>query len=319
LHTVDQYTNHFSKVNDTSRERERRNQEQPMKICRFDQGRLGVVLGTEIADVTEALDSLPALQWPVAPGDHLIRHFPVLRNRIEGLVATAPRRPRAGVSLLSPVANASKIIAAPVNYEKHLAEARADKGVNFGTDIKTIDYYGLFLKSSTSVVGAAEGVRLPALDARIDHELELVVVIGKECFQVSEEEAAAHVFGYCIGLDMSVRGTEDRSWRKSYDTFTVLGPYLVTADEVSAPGNLEFKLEVNGATRQASNTSALIFGIPKLISYASKGYRLYPGDVIMTGTPEGVGPVTDGDVMDCSIEQLGNMSVKVFGPQGSAR
>jgi 2-keto-4-pentenoate hydratase/2-oxohepta-3-ene-1,7-dioic acid hydratase in catechol pathway len=110
---------------------------------------------------------------------------------------------------------------------------------------------------------------------------------------------------------MSVRGTEDRSWRKSYDTFTVLGPYLVTADEIADAGNIGLQLEVNGERRQSSNTSALIFGIPKLIAYASAGYRLYPGDIIMTGTPEGVGPVVHGDTVTSSADGLGEMVVKV--------
>jgi 2,4-didehydro-3-deoxy-L-rhamnonate hydrolase len=282
-----------------------------MKLCRFNENRLGVVLDDDIADVTDVLSGLPTISWPVLPGDHLIRNFSALRSRISEALPTAKRLPLQSVSLLSPVANASKIVAAPVNYAAHLAEAKADAGVNFGTEIKTIDYYGLFLKSSTSVVGAAEGIRLPDLDRRIDHEVEVVAVIGRECFQVSEAEALDHVFGYCIGLDMSVRGTEDRSWRKSYDSFTVLGPYLVTADEIADPGQLDLKLLVNGQQRQSSNTRALIFGIPKLIAYASAGYRLYPGDVIMTGTPEGVGPVVAGDTVTSSVTGLGELTVKV--------
>jgi 2-keto-4-pentenoate hydratase/2-oxohepta-3-ene-1,7-dioic acid hydratase in catechol pathway len=286
-----------------------------MKLCRFNDNRLGVVIGEDVVDVTSALDQLPSLTWPVPPGDHLIRNFPALRKGIEAAAAVGKRQPLSGVRLLSPIANASKVIAAPVNYALHLAEARADAGVNFGTEIKTIDYYGLFLKSSTSVVGPGEGIALPDLDRRIDHEVEVVVVIGRECFQVPESQALEHVFGYCIGLDMSVRGTEDRSWRKSYDSFTVLGPYLVTADEIPNPADLDLSLDVNGTQRQFSNTRALIFSIPKLIAYASAGYRLYPGDIIMTGTPEGVGPVVDGDVVTSNVAGLGTMKVSVFQAQ----
>jgi 2-keto-4-pentenoate hydratase/2-oxohepta-3-ene-1,7-dioic acid hydratase in catechol pathway len=183
--------------------------------------------------------------------------------------------------------------------------------VNFGNQIKTIDHYGLFLKATTSVSGTGEGIILPPLDRRIDHEVEVCVVIGKECHRVSEDSSMDYVFGYCIGLDMSVRGTEDRSWRKSYDTFTILGPWIVTADEISDPANLDLAIEVNGERRQASNTSALIFDIPKLISYASHGYRLYPGDVIMTGTPEGVGPVRTGDILKSTVSHLGEMTTLV--------
>lgn len=282
-----------------------------MKLCRFNDNRFGIVVGDEVADLTDILSHLPEMCWPVPAGDHLIRHFSQMRKHIEQALPRAKRVALNSVSLLSPVANASKVVAAPVNYALHLAEAKADAGVNFGADIKTIDHYGLFLKSSTSVVGPAEGIRLPPLSRRIDHEVEVVAVIGKECFNVPESEALDYVFGYCIGLDMSVRGTEDRSWRKSYDTFTVLGPYLVTADEIADAGNLGLQLEVNGDRRQSSNTSALIFGIPKLIAYASAGYRLYPGDIIMTGTPEGVGPVVNGDIVTSSADGLGEMVVKV--------
>ncbi len=283
-----------------------------MKLCRFNDDRVGIVLGDETVDVTETLSVLPALTWPVAPGDHLIRNFAAIRSGIEKAASSGKRYKLGDVHLLSPVANPSKVIAAPVNYALHLAEARADSGVNFGADIKTIDHYGLFLKSSTSVVGADEGIVLPSIDRRIDHEVEVVAVIGKECFQVPESETSNHIFGYSVGLDMSVRGTEDRSWRKSYDTFTVLGPYLVTADEVFDPANLDLSLEVNGIKRQSSNTKALIFSIPKLISYASAAYRLYPGDIIMTGTPEGVGPVVDGDTITCRVSNLGTMKVHVI-------
>jgi 2,4-didehydro-3-deoxy-L-rhamnonate hydrolase len=282
-----------------------------MKICRFNDNRLGVVLGEEVADVTAVVDDLPSLQWPVPYGDHLIRNFAAVRARMAALAASASRRRLGDMSLLSPVANPSKIIAAPVNYAKHLAEARADAGINFGADIKTIDHYGLFLKSSTSHVGAGAGIVLPDQTRRIDHEVEVVAIIGKECFRVAEHDALDCVFGYCIGLDMSVRGTEDRSWRKSYDTFTVLGPYLVTADEISDPAKLDLSLAVNGEIRQASNTAALIFSIPKLIAYASSGYRLFPGDILMTGTPEGVGPVAAGDRLTCSVTGLGDMTVDV--------
>ena len=222
-----------------------------------------------------------------------------------------PALPLAEIRLLSPIANASKIIAAPVNYLKHADEARADKAINFGADIKTIDHYGLFLKSNTSVIGAGERVKLPKIDRRMDHEVEVAAVIGRECYQVAREQALDMVCGYTIALDMSVRGPEDRSWRKSYDTFSVLGPWLVTPDEIGDSGKLDLSLTVNGKPCQSSNTRALIFDIPKLIVYASQAYRLYPGDVIMTGTPEGVGPVAPGDVMTCMVENIGSMRVTV--------
>jgi 2-keto-4-pentenoate hydratase/2-oxohepta-3-ene-1,7-dioic acid hydratase in catechol pathway len=284
-----------------------------MRICRFDDDRLGLVLadGAAVADVTAALDALPALRWPLPPGDPLVANLARLHPVIERLAATAPRRRRAEIRLRSPVANPSKIIAAPVNYLRHVEEARADRGINFGADVKTIDHYGLFLKAATSLVGPGDGVRLPPLDRRIDHEVELAVIIGRSGYHVPRERAMEHVAGYAIALDMTVRGPEDRSWRKSFDSFAVLGPWLVTADEIADPGTLDLSLAVDGVMRQSSNTRALIFDVPKLVEYAAAAYTLYPGDIIMTGTPDGVAPVKPGDVMTCTIAGIGAMEVAV--------
>ena len=182
-----------------------------------------------------------------------------------------------------------------------------------GKTIKSIDEYGLFLKASSSIVGPADGVRLPPLDRRVDHEVELVAIIGKEGYRIPRARALAHVGAYAIGLDMTVRGPEDRSWRKSFETFAVIGPWLVTADEIPDPGHLDLRLTVNGSLRQSANTSALIFDVPRLVEYASSTYTLYPGDVIMTGTPEGVGAVAGGDVLECFIEKIGTMRVPIHG------
>jgi 2-keto-4-pentenoate hydratase/2-oxohepta-3-ene-1,7-dioic acid hydratase in catechol pathway len=285
-----------------------------MRICRFDDHRLGVVVGEEVVDVTPVASRLPVLAWPTPPGDHFVRHLDAMRAEIERIMAGSPRKPLRDVRLLSPVANPGKIIGAPVNYMLHLQESRADAGINFGTDVKTIDHYGLFLKASSSLVGPSEGVVSKRSDRRTDHEIELALVIGRGGRNISEAEALSHVAGYVIGLDMTIRGTEDRSYRKSLDTFSVLGPWMVTADEFGDPAAVDFELKVNGETRQRANTRDLIFDVPKLISYASHAYRLDPGDVIMTGTPQGVGPVEPGDVMDCWIDGIGAMQVAVRGP-----
>jgi 2-keto-4-pentenoate hydratase/2-oxohepta-3-ene-1,7-dioic acid hydratase in catechol pathway len=121
------------------------------------------------------------------------------------------------------------------------------------------------------------------------------------------------VAGYCIGLDMTVRGIEDRSFRKSGDTFTVLGPWLVTADEISDPGNLELTLEVNSEPRQHSSTAAMTVSIERMIELASANYTLYPGDVLLTGTPEGIGPVVEGDTIVARCQGIGEMTVPVKG------
>lgn len=284
-----------------------------MKLCRFDDDQLGLVSADEksVADVTAVTEELPALRWPRPLGDPLIARLPQLRGKIEALGRAASWLPIERVALRSPVAAPSKLIAAPVNYRAHIDEANADKGINFGATVKSIEEYGLFLKASSSLVGPADGVRLPPLDRRVDHEVELVAIIGKQGYRIPRERALAHVGAYSIGLDMTVRGPEDRSWRKSFETFAVIGPWLVTADDIPDPGNLDLRLAVNGALRQSANTRALIFDVPRLVEYASSTYTLYPGDVIMTGTPEGVGPVAAGDVVECFIERIGSMRVPI--------
>jgi 2,4-didehydro-3-deoxy-L-rhamnonate hydrolase len=282
-----------------------------MRFCRFNHDRLGVVKGTQVHDVTEALQSLPPLHWPTPPGDHFFNHFEALRPHMQVLADSVPGVPIAAVSLLSPVANPGKIIAAPVNYQLHLDESRADNAINFGTEVKTIADYGLFLKAGSAMIGAGQAVVADWADRRIDHEIELALVIGKQGFRITEDQALSHVAGYMIGLDMTIRGTEDRSLRKSLDTFAVFGPYVVTADEIVDPGHLDFELKVNQQTRQKANTAQLIWNVQKLIAYASQAYTLYPGDIIMTGTPEGVAPVLPGDSMHAWIECIGEMSVAV--------
>ena len=282
-----------------------------MRICRFDDQKVGVVIGDEVADVTRIVERLPMARWPFSRADQFIEILPELLAEMEQLAADAPRKNISDVHLLSPVANPGKIIAAPVNYQLHIDEARADVGINYGTDVKSIDHYGLFLKATSSLVGASDGVVSERPDRRTDHEVELALVIGKGGRNISRDEALSHVAGYMIGLDMSIRGTEDRSYRKSLDTFTVLGPWLVTADEINDPDNLDMQLSIGGEVRQDTNTSNMIFDVRRLITYASEAYMLEPGDVILTGTPEGVGPVEPGDVMDCRLEMIGEMSVAV--------
>jgi 2-keto-4-pentenoate hydratase/2-oxohepta-3-ene-1,7-dioic acid hydratase in catechol pathway len=282
-----------------------------MRICRFNDSRLGVVRDNQVHDVTAVLDGLPALRWPTPPGDHFFNHFETLRPQMQALADVTPGVQVSSVRLLSPVANPGKIVAAPVNYQLHLDESRADTAINFGTQVKTIADYGVFLKATSSVIGASQSVIADWPDRRIDHEVELALVIGRGGFRIPESEALSHVAGYMIGLDMTIRGTEDRSFRKSLDTFTVLGPWLVTADELGDPSQLDLEITVNGQPRQKSNTALLIWNVQKLIAYASQAYTLYPGDVIMTGTPEGVAPVVPGDTMHARIERIGQMKVKV--------
>lgn len=282
-----------------------------MRLCRFDNDRLGLVRGDAVHDVSAVLEALPAHRWPFPPGDPVIANLDRLRPEIERIAASAPARPIASVIVKSPIANPGKIIGAPVNYQKHLDESRADRGINFGNEVKEIGYYGLFLKAGSALVGPGEGVATGFPDRRHDHEGELVVVIGKGGKNIPKARAFDHIAGYCLGLDMTVRGTEDRSFRKSLDTYAVLGPAFVTKDEIADPGVLDLELRVNGEVRQKTNTRYLIYDVPRLIEYASTWYRLEAGDVIMTGTPEGVAPVKPGDTITLEIKKVGRMEVKV--------
>ena len=160
-------------------------------------------------------------------------------------------------------------------------------------------------------MGPSEGVALRFTDRRNDHEVELAVVIGKAGSAIPAAKALDHVAGYAIGLDMTVRGTEDRSVRKSVDSYSVLGPWLVTADEIPDPNNLDLSITVNNEPRQKSNTRMLILNVQQCIEFFSSYYTLLPGDIIMSGTPEGVGPVKNGDLMIAEVEKVGRMEVRV--------
>lgn len=284
-----------------------------MKLCRFGDNRLGLVEGPALRDVTAALDVLPECRYPLPGHDLLIGGLPQVMARATALAPQSHPVPLESVRLLSPVANPGKIIGAPVNYQAHLDEARADKTIHQGNPSHTITIQsaGLFLKATSSLAGAGEGIAMPHVDRRTDHEVELAVVIGTKARHVSRNDALKHVAGYAIGLDVTVRGSEDRSFRKSIDTFSVLGPYLVTADEIPDPAALDLQLAVNGELRQHSNTRHLILGVPELIELASSFYTLHPGDIIFTGTPEGVSPIRPGDEIVATIERIGAMHVSV--------
>jgi 2-keto-4-pentenoate hydratase/2-oxohepta-3-ene-1,7-dioic acid hydratase in catechol pathway len=281
-----------------------------MRLCRYNDNRLGYVKGDQVIDVTEALSAIPEARWPLPPGDRLVANLGAVCAEVERQWKMSVVQLVKSVKMLSPVANPTKVIGAPANYMKHIEEAKADPGISYGRASQTIDAYGLFLKNPT-LIGPGEGVATQFPDRRVDHEVELAIVIGKTAKRVPYDKALDYVAGYAIGLDMTVRGKEDRSQRKAMDGFSVLGPWMVTADEIKDPDNLELSITVNGEPRQRSNTKYQIFNCRKLIEYATKFYTLYPGDVIMTGTPEGVGPVQPGDVMHCEIESIGAMDVAV--------
>lgn len=210
----------------------------------------------------------------------------------------------------SPVGRPGKVIAAPLNYENHIEEAIADTDLDIDEWFSIKDR-GYFLKAASSVVGPDDGVELPFTDERFDHEIELAFVMGDDAKDITSEEAWDRIFGFTILLDISKRGEQDRSNRKSYDTFTVVGPCVVTPDEIDDPQDLLMELRVNGETKQHDSTADMVYTCADIVQYASIGMTIETGDVITTGTPEGVSPIADGDRIEAQIEDIGAMTVDV--------
>ncbi|WP_406498589.1 fumarylacetoacetate hydrolase family protein [Streptomyces sp. NBC_00846] len=278
-----------------------------MRLTLFNQGRLGLVDGSDIIDVTEQL----AGSGPYGPEGALHRHIERLADGHTGPLdlTGVPHTPLAGATLEAPLPRPGKIIGAPVNYLDHKAE------MEYTTSVADL---GVFLKANSSVIGPGQDILLPYTDKRTDQEGELGVVIGRTASHVSRDDALDYVFGYTCVLDITVRSGEDRSTRKSFDTFTPIGPWIVTADEIPDPDTLDLRCDVAGTTRQRTNTADLIFGVRELIAYTSSVMTLHPGDVIATGTPAGVGPLSHGDRVVLEIERVGRLEVGVDGSGATA-
>ena len=282
-----------------------------MRICRFGDDRLGVVIGDKVHDVTDIQTEIRAATPYVAICDAVVAALPRYKDRLLEAARKAPGVDVSSVKLLSPVARAPKVVAAPTNYQDHIVEMQPGRDATGNKHTAKIGTDGLFLKAATSLVGPSEGVPVRFPERRTDHELELVVVIGKQCSDVTQDDALDYVAAYSLGLDMTIRGPEDRSFRKSPDGYVVLGPWMVTADEIPDPANVPLELKVNGETRQKTNTSHLIYSVRRLIEFATSFYTLYPGDLIYTGTCAGVGPVKPGDVITLESPLIGRMDVPV--------
>jgi 2-keto-4-pentenoate hydratase/2-oxohepta-3-ene-1,7-dioic acid hydratase in catechol pathway len=216
------------------------------------------------------------------------------------------------VTVKAPISNPGKVVCVGNNYMDHCREQ------NVEPPKKPM----IFSKWASCIIAPDEDIVLPEDSVQVDYEAELAVVIGKKGKNISEEEAMDYVYGYTVINDVSARDVqfEDVQWvrGKSYDTFAPLGPTIVTKDEIENPNNLDIKLELNGEALQDSNTEHLIFDIPYIISYLSKGFTFEPGDVIATGTPHGVGVFRDpqvflksGDVCRIEIEKVGVLENKV--------
>jgi 2-keto-4-pentenoate hydratase/2-oxohepta-3-ene-1,7-dioic acid hydratase in catechol pathway len=284
-----------------------------MKLAVFNDYRIGVVDELVLRDVTDLLPSELDL-FPAQRMNWLIANWAEYKARIlerasNGAATVAVTE----VTLIAPNPAPPHIFAAPANYRKHLNELGA-RSVSKG---RTAREQGFFLKAPGSIVGAGARIELPRdSQRRFDHESELAVIIGRGGRNIHRDDAMKHVFGYSCLIDGTMRiepgiGEEERTMRKSFASFTPLGPYLVTADEVPEPHGLRNRLCVNGEIRQDANTADMIVGIAELIELVSSVLPLSPGDVIATGTPEGVGPLNVGDEVTIEIERIGRMSLRV--------
>jgi 2-keto-4-pentenoate hydratase/2-oxohepta-3-ene-1,7-dioic acid hydratase in catechol pathway len=272
-----------------------------LKLTRFNQGRIGLVVDDRIIDVTELLGVDP-LEWPQVGMNRVIAQFSKHHQALAGAQQN-PGVPVGSVKLLTPVPGSSKVIAYPINYHDHAAEM--DRSVK-------ANQLGFFLKPPSSLCGAGEPIVLPAIEGRrIDHECELAIIIGEGGRDIPREHWKEHVFGYSCLMDIVVRGKEERVARKANDSFCPVGPWIVTADELDDPTQLQGRLWVNDELRQDANTRDLIVDIPGMIELASNIMTLVPGDIIAAGTPAGVGPIRPGDTVRIEFERIGSMTMDV--------
>ena len=248
-----------------------------MKIARFSTGgdpRFGIVDDDEIV---------------VLRGDPMFSGFDTTEERI----------PLADVKLLAPVIPRSKVVAVGRNYREHAAE--------LGNEAPAEPL--LFLKPNTSVIGPGDTIVRPQQSSRVDFEGELAVVIGSIAKNVSEADAASVVFGYTVANDVTARDLQEKDgqWAraKGFDTFCPLGPVIETEFEVASQG---IETRVNGEVRQSGRLDEMVHSVASVIAYASAVFTLLPGDVILTGTPAGVGPIVAGDTVEVTVEGIGTLS-----------
>jgi len=280
-----------------------------MKLVTYTTGTapcLGILSGDQVIDLHKASGGqLPADMLTLLQGGD------ATLERAAQVVTQAPSGlPLDQVTLLAPILNPSKIVAVGQNYMDHCRE----QGVEPPTSPV------LFTKFPSAIVGPGAEIRWdPALSRQVDYEVELAVVIGRTARRVPKEQALDYVAGYTVCNDVSARDLQfsDGQWvrAKSLDTFCPLGPWLVTRDEISDPQDLAMRTILNGETVQDSSTREMIFGVAELIAFSSHAFTLFPGDVIVTGTPPGVGVFRDppvflksGDTITVEVEGIGSLT-----------
>ena len=221
----------------------------------------------------------------------------------QGSETTGERVPLADAKLLAPVIPRSKVIGVGLNYAEHASEM----------DERAGDDPVVFLKPNTSVIGPEDPIRLPAGVGRVDHEGELAIVIGSLAKNVTRDDFASVILGYTIANDVTARDLQarDGQWTRSkgFDTFCPLGPAIETEID---PSDIRIETRVDGDLRQVGSTSEMVHDIPSLIEFISSIWTLLPGDVILTGTPAGVGEIRDGEVVEVTISGLGTLKNPVI-------
>ncbi|UCH82678.1 MAG: fumarylacetoacetate hydrolase family protein [Candidatus Latescibacterota bacterium] len=281
-----------------------------MKIVSFGpsgQEKPGIVHHNHVIDVCAVDPSLPDTVRGILDADALPRLGELLKKA--DTLPPQHRKRRDGLRIGPPVTNPSKIVCIGLNYKDHAEEQNR----------KPPDWPLTFAKGPNVLIGDGEPIPLPHGVTQLDHEVELAAVVGRRAKNVPLDDAKEYVAGYSVFMDISARDVQykEKQWfrAKSFDGFGPFGPWLTTCDEVPDPHRLDIKLDVNGETRQASNTRHMIFDVFFLVHYLSQSMTLEPGDIISTGTPSGVGVfatpprfLRPGDALKATIESLGTLN-----------
>jgi 2-keto-4-pentenoate hydratase/2-oxohepta-3-ene-1,7-dioic acid hydratase in catechol pathway len=291
-----------------------------MKICHYNSNQAGVVAGDKVYPIGEALIKGGHVRerYTMLGVINALANEPAAMQCVRDALKTAAPVPLASVKLLAPILNPGSLWAAAANYKAHQAEMKIKMGSADRTELSKDELMAeFFLKPTSSIIGPGDTVVLPKISKDVDFECELCAVIGKKARNVSEEKALDYVFGYTICWDLSQRdpwgrGRQNtRNIRKGFDTFTALGPWIVTRDEIEEPQNLSINVEQNGKPAMTAHTSDMICGIREHIRFLTSCLTLRPGDLITTGTPAGVKKLADGDRLKGTIEKIGTMELKV--------
>ena len=274
-----------------------------MKLCTYahaGETRLGMVCNDQVVDLAAAFPDAPREMIAlISNWDRWVDPFRALERQ------SPSGRPIAGLRLLAPIPRPGKVLAIGLNYADHIAESRFD----------TPTEQTWFCKQPTSINGPFDPIEAPKVSKMIDYEGEMVAVIGRRGRHISRADAPAAIFGYMAGNDVSVRDWQRHTpqWMlgKSFDTHAPIGPWITTSDEVGDPHALDIRCLVNGDLRQNSNTQNLVFDTFAQVEQLSKAMTLEPGDLIFTGTPEGVAAVVAGDTLVGGVAGLGTLSVRI--------